>query len=64
MITPFKKPDMQMSAMSTPAAYMSARASASSAAQATRREMDSAPRNESQKAEDWTNECMFDCYND
>lgn len=64
MITPFKKPEMQMSAMGTPAAYMSARASAGSAAQAARHEMDSAGRNDSQMAEDWTNECMFDCYND
>ncbi len=63
MVTPSKKPEMQMSAMST-AAYMSARASTGSAAQATRREMDSAPRNDSQRAEDWTSECMFDCYND
>ncbi len=64
MITPFKKPDMQKSAMSNAAAYISARAPASSFAQTTRREMDSTPRAETQNAEDWTNECMFDCYND
>ena len=63
MITPFKKPEMQMSAM-TASAYLSARTAAGSAAQATRRDVDSAPRNDSQRAEDWTSECMFDCYND
>jgi hypothetical protein len=64
MITPFKKPDMQMSATST-AAYLSTRASSGgSFAQATRREMDTKPSAETESAEDWTSECMFDCYND
>ncbi len=64
-MTPFKKPETpMMSAMSNAAAYMSARPSVNSAAQGTRRDADSTQRTETQKAEDWTSECMFNCYND
>lgn len=49
-------------AMST-AAFTPAR-TAAEGTEWTRRTEDSAARVDAQKAEDWTCECMFDCYND
>lgn len=59
---PPKQHSANPNAMST-AAFTSAR-TAPEGVERARRAEDSAARVDAQKAEDWTCECMFDCYND
>ena len=64
-MAPFKKPEMSVTSRTKAAAAFSpARMPAKFASQATYREMTSSRRSDTQRAEDWTNECIFDCYND